>query len=163
MKKLISLLCTVFIVTSMLSSCGNNPPKETVDTTVSETASTEAVTNSAPKETDLEIPDSAVEMAAVMKLGWNLGNTLDAIGGEGLISIAPWPDYDEAKTVEDTIEIGVQVNGKVKGTVTIPRDCEKEAALAAAKAEPKIARAIGDATIRKEIYVPNRIINIIAK
>lgn len=90
MKKLISLLCTVFIVTSMLSSCGNNPPKETVDTTVSETASTEAVTNSAPKETDLEIPDSAVEMAAVMKLGWNLGNTLDAIGGEGLDTETSW-------------------------------------------------------------------------
>ena len=74
----------------MLSSCGNNPPKETVDTTVSETASTEAVTNSAPKETDLEIPDSAVEMAAVMKLGWNLGNTLDAIGGEGLDTETSW-------------------------------------------------------------------------
>ena len=87
----------------------------------------------------------------------------EAIGGEGLISIAVWPKYDEAKTIEATIEIGVQVNGKIKGTVTIPRDCDKETALAAAKAEPKIAKAIGDAAIRKEIYVPNRIINIIAK
>ena len=85
------------------------------------------------------------------------------IGGQGLLSAAAWPVYDEAKTVEATVEIGVQVNGRVKGTITIPRDCDKETALAAAKADPRIAKAIGDKPIRKEIYVPNKIVNIVAK
>ena len=87
----------------------------------------------------------------------------EAIGGQELLSVAPWPVYDEAKTIEATIEIGVQVNGRVKGTITIPRDCDKDTALAAAKADPRIAKAIGDKPIRKEIYVPNKIVNIVAK
>ena len=85
------------------------------------------------------------------------------IGGQGLLSTSAWPVYDEAKTVEATVEIGVQVNGRVKGTITIPRDCDKETALATAKADPRIAKAIGDKPIRKEIYVPNKIVNIVAK
>ena len=87
----------------------------------------------------------------------------EEIGGQGLLSASAWPVYDEAKTVEATVEIGVQVNGRVKGTITIPRDCDKETALAAAKADPRIAKAIGDKPIRKEIYVPNKIVNIVAK
>ncbi len=87
----------------------------------------------------------------------------ETIGGQGLLSVAPWPVYDEAKTIEATVEIGVQVNGRVKGTITIPRDCDKDTALAAAKADPRIAKAIGDKPIRKEIYVPNKIVNIVAK
>ena len=85
------------------------------------------------------------------------------IGGQGLLSTSAWPVYDEAKTVEATVEIGVQVNGRVKGTITIPRDCDKDTALATAKADPRIAKAIGDKPIRKEIYVPNKIVNIVAK
>ena len=85
------------------------------------------------------------------------------IGGQGLLSASAWPVYDEAKTVEATVEIGVQVNGRVKGTITIPRDCDKETALAAAKADARIVKAIGDKPIRKEIYVPNKIVNIVAK
>ena len=87
----------------------------------------------------------------------------EEIGGQGLLSASAWPVYDEAKTVEATVESGVQVNGRVKGTITIPRDCDKETALAAAKADPRIAKAIGDKPIRKEIYVPNKIVNIVAK
>ena len=87
----------------------------------------------------------------------------EAIGGEGMISTAQWPSYDEAKTVEATIEIGVQVNGKVKATITIPRDCDKETAIKLALEEFRVQKAIGDKTIRKEIYVPNKIVNIVAK
>lgn len=87
----------------------------------------------------------------------------EAIGGEGMISTAQWPTYDEAKTVEATIEIGVQVNGKVKATITIPRDCDKETAINLALEEFRVQKAIGDKTIRKEIYVPNKIVNIVAK
>ena len=71
-----------------------------------------------------------------------------------------WPTYDEALTKDDEIEIGVQVNGKVRCTIRIPVDISQEEALAKAK------EALGDklqGEIRKEIYVPGRIINIVAK
>ncbi|MDO4977488.1 MAG: leucine--tRNA ligase [Eubacteriales bacterium] len=87
----------------------------------------------------------------------------EVMGEEGFCSIAPWPQYEEAKTVESTVEIGVQVNGRLKATIVIPRDGEKDEILAIAKANEKVAQAIGDATIRKEIYVPNKIVNIVAK
>ena len=71
-----------------------------------------------------------------------------------------WPEYDEAKTVESTVEIAVQINGKTKTTVSLPADVDKETALAKGK------EALGDklsGNIVKEIYVPGRIINIVAK
>ena len=48
------------------------------------------------------------------------------IGGEGLLAVSEWPKYDEGKTIAKTVEIGVQVNGKVRGTIVIPNGCEKE-------------------------------------
>ncbi|MBO7363900.1 MAG: leucine--tRNA ligase [Lachnospiraceae bacterium] len=71
-----------------------------------------------------------------------------------------WPEYDEAKTVEDTVEIAVQVNGKMRGTLTIPRDSDRESAIAAAK-EMLGTRLQG--SIVKEIYVPGRIVNIVVR
>ena len=71
-----------------------------------------------------------------------------------------WPVYDEAKTVEDVIELAIQVNGKMRGTVKVPREAEKEAVLAAAK------EALGDklsGTLLKEVYVPGRIVNFVVK
>ena len=59
------------------------------------------------------------------------------LGGEGLLAVAPWPVYDESKTIAKTVEIGVQVNGKVRGTVVIPTDCEKEKAFELAKGRRK--------------------------
>ena len=84
----------------------------------------------------------------------------DACGYEGRIYQNTWPQYDESKTVENTIEIAVQINGKTRATVTIPTDADKDAAIAAGK------EALGDkltGNIVKEIYVPGRIINIVAK
>ena len=83
--------------------------------------------------------------------------------GEGLCSLAAWPTYDEAKTVEATIEIGVQVNGKMRGTITIPRDCGKDEAIAAAMEIPTVKKSTDGKKIIKEIYVPNKIVNIVAK
>ena len=57
------------------------------------------------------------------------------LGGEGLLAVAPWPVYDEGKTVAKTVEIGVQVNGKVRGTVVLPNGCDKEKAFEIAKAD----------------------------
>ena len=86
-----------------------------------------------------------------------------AQGGEGSLQLASWPEYDEAKTVDDSIEIGVQVNGKLRATVTIPTNCEKEEALALAKADEKVQVALDGKNLVKEIYVPNKIVNLVVK
>ena len=71
-----------------------------------------------------------------------------------------WPEYDEAKTVENTVEIAVLINGKTKGTVSIARDCDKDTAIAAGK---EVIKDKLTGNIIKEIYVPGRIINIVMK
>ncbi len=81
-------------------------------------------------------------------------------GFEGRVYQTTWPEFDEAKTVEATVEIAVQVNGKIRATIQIPKDMDKDAAIAAGK------EALGDkltGNIVKEIYVPGRIINIVVK
>ncbi len=82
------------------------------------------------------------------------------LGGEGRLYQQTWPEYDEAKTVESTVEIAVQINGKTKATIAIGKEDPKEEVLAKAK------EALGDrlsGNIIKEIYVPGRIVNIVAK
>ena len=85
------------------------------------------------------------------------------LGGEGFLSLSSWPVWDEAKTVDDEIEIAVQIGGKLKGTILIPKDAAKEDAVAAAKADPKIAPQLEGKTVVKEIYVPGKIVNIVVK
>ena len=85
------------------------------------------------------------------------------IGGEGLLSISEWPKYDEAKTVDATLQIAVQVNGKVKDRITIPADAAQDEVLALAKASEKVAAAIEGKRMIKEIYVPGKIVNLVAK
>ncbi len=83
-----------------------------------------------------------------------------AAGYEGRVYQTAWPEYDEAKTEESTVEIAVQVNGKIRVTISVPKDIDKDTAIAAAK------EALGDkltGNIVKEIYVPGRIVNIVAK
>ncbi len=82
------------------------------------------------------------------------------IGCEGRVYQQTWPEYDEAKTVENTIEIAVQINGKIKATLAIARDEEKESVIA--KAKELIADKL-TGTIVKEIYVPGRIVNLVQK
>lgn len=81
-------------------------------------------------------------------------------GFDGRLYQQTWPEYDEAKTVEDTVEIAVQINGKTKVVISVAKDIAKEDAIAQGK------EALGDklsGNIIKEIYVPGRIINIVAK
>ena len=75
----------------------------------------------------------------------------------------PWPSYDEAKCVEATVEIAVQVNGKVKARLTVPAGITAEDAIAAAKAEPAVAAALEGKNLVKEIYVKGRLVNLAAK
>ena len=87
----------------------------------------------------------------------------ETIGGEGLLSLSQWPEYEESKTVEASVEIGVQVNGKVRGTIVIPNGCAKEEALELAKKDERVAYFLEGKTLVKEIYVPNKIVNFVAK
>ena len=87
----------------------------------------------------------------------------ESMGREGFISLAEWPEYDEAKTVDQTVEIGVQVNGKLRGTVAVPTGCDKETAFATAKANEKVAPFLDGKTLVKEIYVPNKIVNFVVR
>ena len=75
----------------------------------------------------------------------------------------PWPQYDEAKCVEQTVEIAVQVNGKVRARIQVPADVEAADAIAAAKAEPAVAGAIAGKTVVKEIYVKSKLVNLAVK
>ena len=87
----------------------------------------------------------------------------ESLGGEGFCSMAKWPEYDEAKTVDSTVEVAVQINGKLKSTISLPINCPKDDAIAAAKADEKVAAALEGKTIVKEIAVPNRIVNIVVR
>ncbi|MBQ7760790.1 MAG: leucine--tRNA ligase [Clostridia bacterium] len=84
-------------------------------------------------------------------------------GNNTFLSLEKWPVYDEAKTVENTVEIAVQINGKVKATISINKNISKDDAISLAKADSRIAEAIGDKSIIKEIYVPGKIVNIVVK
>lgn len=84
-------------------------------------------------------------------------------GEKNLLSLSDWPTYDASKTVDDTIEIAVQICGKLRATIQIPREADQATAIAAAKAEGKVQAALEGKTIVKEIYVPRRIVNIVAK
>ena len=85
----------------------------------------------------------------------------EKLGEKDYLFRQSWPEYDDAKTKESVIEIGVQVNGKVRGTVSLAVDASQEEALAAGKAA--VADKIEGKTIVKEIYVPGRILNIVVK
>lgn len=87
----------------------------------------------------------------------------ESIGEKPFASLAPWPEYDEAKTVEDTVEIAVQICGKLRSTITVSKTAETADAIAAAKANPKVAAALEGKTVVKEIYVPGKIVNIVAR
>lgn len=84
-------------------------------------------------------------------------------GYEGLLFEQSWPVYDADKCKEDTIEVAVQVNGKIKSKLNLPADCPKEEAVAAAKADSKVQAAIQGKQIVKEIAVPNKLVNIVVK
>ena len=87
----------------------------------------------------------------------------EKLGGKTMLAVSSWPEYDEAKTVDATVELAVQINGKVRSTVKLPLDCPRDEALAAAKADERIAAAIAGKTVVKEITVPNKISNIVVR
>ena len=87
----------------------------------------------------------------------------EAQGFGDMIVRQPWPQYDEAKCVDETVEIAVQITGKVRARIRIPADATQEQAIAAAKSDATIAGLLEGKTVVKEIYVPGRLVNIVAK
>ena len=85
------------------------------------------------------------------------------MGETGLLSVAPWPTYDEAKTVESMVELAVQVNGKLKCTIKLAVDADKQTAIDTALAEEKVQHAIEGKQIVKQIVVPGKIVNLVVK
>ena len=85
------------------------------------------------------------------------------LGHNDTIAYESWPTYDESKTADDSVEVALQINGKLKGTIMLPVNCPKDDAIAAAKADERVAAAIEGKTIVKEIAVPNKIINIVVR
>ena len=85
------------------------------------------------------------------------------IGCEGVLDEQEWVTYDEALCKDDTIEIVCQINGKVKSKLTIPTDAAKDDVIALAKADEAIVKATEGKNIVKEIYVPNKLVNLVVK
>ncbi|MBQ8567928.1 MAG: leucine--tRNA ligase [Oscillospiraceae bacterium] len=85
------------------------------------------------------------------------------MGYEGVLNEQSWPEYDEALCIDSTIEIAVQINGKIKAKLNIPAEASQDEVLAMAKADADVAAAIDGKNIVKEIYVKGRLVNIVAK
>ena len=84
------------------------------------------------------------------------------LGNEELVLDAPWPEVDESALVRDSITIVVQVNGKMRGKIEMPANVDKDGAIEAAKADANVQKFLEGNTIRKEIYVPGKLVNIVA-
>lgn len=87
----------------------------------------------------------------------------EILGGTGLCTVAPWPEYDESKTVDATVEVAVQINGKLRATVVLPMNADKDTALNIVRADERIRPQLEGKTVVKEIVVPNKIVNIVVR
>ena len=85
------------------------------------------------------------------------------LGHEDTIAYESWPTYDESKCVEDTVEIALQVNGKIRDRISVAADISAEDAIAAAKANAKVASALEGMQLIKELYVPGKLVNLVVK
>jgi leucyl-tRNA synthetase len=84
----------------------------------------------------------------------------ERLGQDGSVMDAGWPRFDEALAREDTIKVAVQVNGKLRGTLSLTRDVDQATAQAAAMAEPSIAKFVTGQP-RKVVFVPGRLLNLV--
>ena len=87
----------------------------------------------------------------------------EKLGKSELQAVSAWPVYDEAKCVDNEIEIAVQISGKIRARLMIPADADADAAIAAAKAEPAVAAALEGKNLIKEIYVKGRLVNLVVR
>ena len=92
-----------------------------------------------------------------------VGLLWERLGHGETLAYAPWPKHDESLLVENTIEIPVQVLGKLRDRIMVAADADKDTVLAAAKAAPRVLPHLEGKNIVKEIYVPGKMVNLIAK
>ncbi len=85
------------------------------------------------------------------------------IGGKGFCSVAAWPDWDESKTVDESVEYAVQVLGKLRSVITVPASADRDSVIEAARSDEKVASFISGRTIVKEIVVPGKLVNFVVK
>jgi leucyl-tRNA synthetase len=85
------------------------------------------------------------------------------IGADGHLDNADWPSYDESKTVDNVIQMAVQINGKVRGTIEIPVDTDQQTAKSIAMEQSNICSHVEGKKIVKEIFIPGKIFNIVVK
>jgi leucyl-tRNA synthetase len=83
------------------------------------------------------------------------------LGHETLVAETPWPEVVDSLLEEDTVTVAVQVNGKLRGTVRLPKDSDRESATSFALELDNVVKAVGGRPVRKVIVVPNRIINVV--
>ncbi|MCA9622273.1 MAG: class I tRNA ligase family protein, partial [Myxococcales bacterium] len=113
-----------------------------------------------------ETPRAAAEALTLLVSPFapHLGEELHKrLGHEGSLAYAPWPSFDAKLCVDDTVSMGVQVNGKTRGTVEIPKDADEATAKAAALAVPSVKAHVEGKDLKKFIFVPGRIINFVVK
>ena len=112
------------------------------------------------------IPKEAIEKLILMVSPFapHLGEECwEMIGYEETLAYYPWVEYDEALCVDDKVKIGVQINGKVRGQIEIEKDADQDAAVSEAMLVEKVKSYVDGKDIKKIIYVPGRILNIVAK
>jgi leucyl-tRNA synthetase len=110
------------------------------------------------------VPAAALEILAKLlhPFAPHLGEELwEMLGRSPSIQREPWPSYDPALCEEDEVEVPVQINGRVRGRITLPKEATEEQALAAARAAPNLAAQLEGKTLRKTIWVPGKILNLI--
>ena len=111
------------------------------------------------------VPAKAVEILTKLlhPFAPHLGEELwETLGHNPSIQAEPWPTFDSALCEEDEVEVPVQINGKVRGRILLPKDATEDQALAAAREVPNVASQLQGKTLRKTIWVPNKILNLIA-
>ena len=84
-------------------------------------------------------------------------------GDDSILAETQWPSFDESKCKDDTIEIAVQVNGKIKARLNVPADAEQDVVLEMCHADDNVSKAIGEMNVIKEFYVKGKLVNIVVK
>ncbi len=113
-----------------------------------------------------EVPRFAAETLTLLvsPMAPHLGEELwSKLGHDDTLAYEPWPQYDESLCIDDTVEIGVQVNGRTRGTVELARSASSDQARAAALAVESVAKHVEGKDLKKFIYVPQRIINFVVR
>ena len=87
----------------------------------------------------------------------------ELLGGTGFVCQQPWPAYDESKTATDTVQMAVQVNGKVRANIVVPADADNDAIIAAAQADPKVQKFTDGMELVRTVVVMGRLVNLIVK